>query len=224
MSRRLLIALVAALMAVTTMAIPASADPGETRTYKVTITNLTGGQLLTPFVVATHDPGFRVFRPGARASHGLQQLAENGGVPVLVGEIEGSVLDVQVAGAAPIAPGETVEVYVQADKTAQRLSLAGMLICTNDGFGGLNSVRLPDNGSRTWYGGAYDAGTEKNTESYTDLVPPCDGLGMTGETNPALAENGKIRHHRGIRGIADLDPATHGWKGPVIKVTAEQVS
>ena len=71
----------------------------------------------------------------------------------------------------------------------------------------------------THYGKAYDAGTEKNTESYADLVPPCDDSGETGESNPALTEGGVVMRHAGIQGGADLDPAIHGWRGPVVKVT-----
>lgn len=222
--RTAVLAVIAAL-AVSTLALPASASGRSDREYKVTITNLTDGQLMTPYVVATHSRWTRVFKPGRRASDGLQQLAENGGVPVLVDELIGKrgVGDVQVAGAAPIAPGASVEASVSASWFKNRLSLAGMLICSNDGFGGLNGVRLPHHGTKTFYGKAYDAGTEKNTEAYADLVPPCDKLGETGKTDPELAQNGKIRRHRGIKGGADLSPDIHGWHGPVIKVTVERV-
>ena len=222
-SRRLLVLAVVAALAVSTLALPAPAE--EAPQYKVTITNLTDGQLLTPFVVATHKPSARVFKPGRPASDGLQALAENGGVPVLVAELQGKpgFHDVAVAGAAPIAPGGSVDVYVTASNRARAISVAGMLICTNDGFAGLNRVRLPKDGSKTVYGRAYDAGTEINTEAYADLVPPCDGMGQTGMSNPALAENSKVRGHRGIAGIADLSPAVHGWTNPVIKVTIEKM-
>ena len=43
------------------------------------------------------------------------------------------------------------------------------------------------------------------------------------ESNPALAENGVVMHHAGIRGGADLDPAVHGWSGPVVKVTISSI-
>ena len=42
------------------------------------------------------------------------------------------------------------------------LSLATMLICTNDGFGGLNRVRLPPRVQRVFPLYGYDAGTEDN--------------------------------------------------------------
>lgn len=227
--RRLIVLTVASALVVATFAFPAlaSGDQDSIRSYRVTITNISDGpsQLMTPFTVATHSKNFSMFRIGHEASNGIQQVAENGGVPVLVAELEGQrrVADVGVAGAAPVTPGESVEVIVDAPSWAERVSLAGMLICTNDGFGGISSARLPRVGERTFYGRAYDAGTEINTESYEDLVPPCDGLGQTGESNPALAENGVVRPHRGIRGIADLSRAQHGWTGPVIEVTVERI-
>lgn len=224
--RRLLVLVVAIVTAMATLALPVSASGHHdgTRTYRVTITNLTDSQLMTPFVVSTHSPRFRLFRMGRPASYGLQQVAENGAVPVLVGELEGrrGVFDVAVAGAAPVAPGASVEVVVDATWWASHFSVAGMLICTNDGFGAVTGKRLPWR-SRTFYGRSYDAGSEINTESYADLVPPCDALGQAGMSNPDLAQDGVVRRHRGIEGIADLDPATHGWKDPVIKITIARV-
>jgi hypothetical protein len=108
-----------------------------------------------------------------------------------------------------------------------------MLICTNDGFTGLDRVRLPSGvgDTVTLLTNAYDAGTEVNTEDFADIVPPCQGLvGVssgepgTGVSNPALAEGGVIHHHEGILGIADLVPAIHGWTDPVAEVVIERVS
>ena len=228
LSKRLtwLTALIMAAALMVTLLPTQSADArhGE-RTFRVTITNLTEGQLMTPFVVATHSWRTSIFRPWRPASDGLQALAENGGVPALVAELESNprVGDVQVAGGGPIAPGGSVTVDVTSERGSRFISLAGMLICTNDGFGGISTRWLNPYRTRTLYGYAWDAGTEINTEAYDDLVPPCDGLGQTGETNPDLAENGRVHFHRGIKGIADLDPAIHGWRGAVIEVTIEPV-
>jgi hypothetical protein len=104
-----------------------------------------------------------------------------------------------------------------------------MLICTNDGFTGVDSLRLPkDVGAVVVRSAGYDAGTELNTG---DIVPPCQGLvGVssgepgTGTSNPALAEGGVIHHHPGIAGGADLVPAIHGWTDPVAEITVERVA
>ena len=58
-----------------------------------------------------------------------------------------------------------------------KFSLATMLICTNDGFLGLDAVKLPKTGSEVFLLNGYDAGREQNTEKSEDLVDPCSGLG-----------------------------------------------
>jgi hypothetical protein len=199
------------------------AEAGSEAEYRVTITNITDGQPQTPWVVATHSGSVAAFEVGEPASPGLQSVAENGGVPDLVAELSGVVFDAAVAGGGPIAPGASASAYVTAGPGARKLTVVGMLICTNDGFAGLDSVTLNRSGSQMFYGFAYDAGTEINTQEYVDLVPPCDGLGQTGMTNPALAEGGVVHPHPGITDDGDLDPAVHGWDGPVIRVHVERV-
>jgi len=212
-------------------AVPASAsgsDDDTAETYLVTVENLTENQTLTPAVVATHEKSFRLFKRNRPASNGLQQLAENGGVPVLVDELTNNddVADVAVTEGGPIAPGTSASTLITTTSEASRFSVAAMLICTNDGFTSVNGARVPGNGVGTRLGQAFDAGTEINTQDFDDLVPPCagiDGVG-TGTSNPDLAEDGKVRRHRGITETGDLSPATHGWHGPVIKVTIERVA
>ncbi len=223
--KKLLVLAVATAIALSTLALTASAE--SERTYEVTVTNLTTGQIMTPYVVATHDDSYRLFGRGLYASAGLQQVAENGDVPVLVAELAANpaVNDVQVAAPAagpPVFPGQSVSAVVEASTTSRYLSVAGMLICTNDGFGGVSSVKLPEV-SKTVYAYAWDAGTEINTESYADLVPPCDGSGLSGMTNPALAEGATVHRHQGILGGADLDPVVHGWTGAVLKIEIELI-
>lgn len=198
-------------------------------TYEVSITNVTSTQWLTPPVVAVHQRSTDVFSVGSPASHGVQQVAENGGVPALVGELESNskVRDVVVAADAPIGPGQTVTATVDG-APGFAVSVVAMLICTNDGFTGVDSLRLPPTGSATITSNAYDAGTEVNSEDLADMVPPCqalsgvaDDMGApgTGESDPALAEGGVIHHHAGIAGgIADLTVAAHGWTDPVVSI------
>ncbi len=203
---------------------------GPARTYEVTITNLTGGQWFTPPAAATHSGDFTLFSVGNSVSIATQEIAENGNLDAAVGAFEASpfVFDWAVTpsptGPAPVGPGASVTFEITAPRNA-RLSFASMLICTNDGFTGVDSLRLP-NGNRTVTHdlAAYDAGSEINTEAWADLVPPCaqlTGFGDQGGTvlsNPALAENGVITHHPGIAGIANLVPSVHGWTGSVARI------
>jgi hypothetical protein len=212
-------------------------------TYEVTITDLTGGQPLTPPVVATHRAATGMFSVGQPASFALKEIAENGNLAPMIAQLGGDkhVSD-SIAAAAPLVPaglpgsamfGDSVTLTVTASEGAKFLSFASMLICTNDGFTGVDSLRLPkDVGEAVVVRSAgYDAGTEINTEDFADIVPPCQGLvGVssgepgTGTSNPALAEGGVIHHHPGIAGGADLVPAIHGWTDPVAEISVERVA
>ncbi len=203
--------------------------PDSDAVYEVTFTNTTSGQYLTPPNWAAHDRRVSVFRPGRRASEGLQAVAENGGVPVLAAELQGKVDDAGrgvsgVGAEAPIAPGESVTFTFETDE--RFLSAASMLICTNDGFAGLNAKRLPRRmgATRSFSLPAFDAGTEINTENRSDLVPaPFCGEGEgSGESSPELAQDGRIRHHKGIQGVGDLD-ASFDFGRTVASVTVERV-
>ena len=128
------------------------------------------------------------------------------------------------------APFQSTGTYtITAQGNARYLSIVSMLICTNDGFMGLDTVQLPSR-STTYYAVAYDARTERNTEDFADMVPPCQGLiGVTsddmgtGMSNSLISENGTVIPHAGINGGADLQPAVHNWGDPVAKIVIEQM-
>jgi hypothetical protein len=224
------------------LAVPATAQP-PLATYEVTLTNLTSGQPLTPPVVATHRGAYSAFDVGKPASEGVRQIAENGNSAALLDELEGTkhVSASLQTTTGPLVPGglpgsamfeDSVTFEITAAPGANRISMVSMLICTNDGFTGLDRVKLPNRvgHSLTIGTNAYDAGTEINTEDFADIVPPCqDLIGVsTGEpgatmSNPALAEDGVIHHHPGIQGIADLVPSVHGWTDPVARITVTRI-
>ncbi len=219
-------ALVIATAAAVALALIASPAAGQSDvTYTVTIENLTAGQPFTPPVVVTHSSDLDVFETGQSASAEILAIAENGNNDPLVALLGGSsaVVD-STTGTAAVMPGETATLTVTG-LPGGFISTAMMLICTNDGFTGLDSVPLPT-GSTTVDTNAYDAGTETNTEDFADIVPPCQSLiGVesadegTGESNPALAEGGVIAAHAGIQGGTDLTTDDHGWTDPVARIT-----
>jgi hypothetical protein len=218
-----------------------SAPSRTTAAYQITITNLTSGQAFSPPVLATHRRSTSLFHVGRRASKGIQEIAENGNNAALLAALaENRRVFKVVEGPAPLVPAanpgntpftNSATYTIEADSRHRFLSFATMLICTNDGFTGVDSVRLPPwvGESITLYSQGYDAGTEINTERFADIVPPCQGLiGVTGEpgtgvSNPALAENGRIRHHPGIKGVAGLQPQIHGWADPVAKIEIKRI-
>ncbi len=223
----LAVAAAIAVAALALVAVAASPAAGQQNvTYNVTIENLTSGQPFTPPVVAAHTSGMDVFEVGQAASAEVQAIAENGNNDPLVALLGGSAAVVDSAtGTAPVKPGESATITVEAP-AGSLLSVVFMLICTNDGFSGVDSMTLAASGSESVDRDAYDAGTENNTEDFADIVPPCqDLIGVssadagTGETNPALAEGGVITAHEGIQGGTDLTVSDHGWTDPVARIT-----
>jgi hypothetical protein len=239
--RRVMLA--AGIAAVGTLALAPTALAGQ-REYEVTITDLTSGQPLTPPVVATHRKKHAVFDVGEPASVGVREIAENGNSAPLLAFLEADPLN-QFGGFAesttgPLVPGgvpgdamfdQSATVTVEGDRKAKRLSFVSMLICTNDGFTGADGLKLPSKVGKSTSAltNSYDSFTERNTEDYAHMVPPCQeligdssGEPGTGVSDPALAEGGVIRHHAGIQGGADLKPELHGWDDPVATLRVER--
>ncbi len=217
------------------------------RFYIVKLENLTKSQPFSPGAIASHeahpkhayaryrDAGV-LFEVGEKASEGIRLIAENGDPSTAVAELVANDR-VQQAFATPRPVGcigcggpfsNTLTTFIEAKQGHNRLSLAVMHICTNDGFTGLNSARLPYGyRARTFYARGYDSGTEANDELYTSIVDPCGGIGPVavagdGENNRTATDD-VIRHHPGIQGGADLDPDVYGWYDPVLKVRVKQI-
>jgi len=237
--RTLIVALVALIMAGAVL-VPATAGatgrgdhrhaPPE-RTYRITVENLTEGQILTPPVVSLHRYRADLFDAGRPASFEVQQIAENGNLAPLQEALAANrkVGESGTVEGAPLLPGDVRSIELSV-RPGHRLSTVSMVVCTNDGFTGLDAVRLParTGGSVVFEAKAYDAGTEVNTEALADLVPPCSGFTTgTDMSNPALAEGGVIGAHPGITNDgtnpALLDPAVWGFESPVARYTIERI-
>jgi len=148
-----------------------SAAPAFT-TYRVRLFNLTSGQPFSPPVAATHEPSIRIFRVGHLASPELEAIAEDGNEIPMFNLFTGDRRVTQAVDVGrPLTPiGKTVGTFtpwVAFDINARpgdRFSLATMLICTNDGFLGLDAAELPARGQVVYALNGYDSGTEDNTE------------------------------------------------------------
>lgn len=186
--------------------------------YKVTITNLTRGQTLSPPVLATHNPRFEIFQLGKPASPGIYKMAEDGVTEVLAQEIKNgaSPKDI-VISPGPIPPGESRSFELKAGWYSA-LSFATMLVTTNDGFTGVSGIDLPSM-SASFYLPAYDAGSETNNESCKFVPgPPCSAEMVRA---PQGAE-GYVHVHRGIQGVGDLPKEKFDWRNPVVYVTIQR--
>jgi Spondin_N len=226
---RVSLAALIALCSVLSASVPAWAQSSPR--YRVTITNLTKGQTFTPILIATHAPGTRIFSPGATASPQLQILAEEGdtamlaallrATPAMVGEV--------VTGPPPLAglqtPATTRTYDISGGSNFTQLSLAAMLIPTNDAFVGANGVTLPSGFDPIVVDLlAYDSGTEVNDELCASIPGPsfneCGGPG--GGARAGRGE-GAITVHNGMHGVGNMHAPTRDWRGPVARVTIVRV-
>ncbi len=203
--------------------------------YRVTIQNLTQGQPLSPAVGATHSDEISMFVIGELASLELEAIAEDGNQGLMFNRFQGLLGDTvtsvfgQPPGMPPLAPNGNALTRPVMAMPDDVFSLATMLICTNDGFTGLDRVTLPMEGAKVFLLNGYDAGTEKNTEKSKDIVVPCGILGpvpMIGGKNKNKGPDTKphipIGAHPVITGKKDLTDA-HRWVGPIAKVTITKV-
>ncbi len=196
--------------------------------YEVTITNLTRGQQFTPILVATHQASVRLFELGSKASAALETLAEEGNAAPLKAALESNPGTGQVkTGTALTNPGATVTFTVDGGRGFGFLSVAAMLIPTNDAFFALNGVPLPrDHQTFTFTAPAYDAGTERNDELCASIPGPsfaeCGGPGGGGA--PAGGEEGYVHIHAGIHGIGNLKAADRDWRNPVALIKVRRLN
>ena len=196
-----------------------------TGAWRIQVTNLTPAQSFTPLLVATHTSDVMVFSIGTAASPELQALAENGNVmplAALLGSMS-SVMTVET-GSGLTWPGATAELYVTSSNLHRYVSLAAMLIPTNDTFVGAR-VELPATPAvRTVYAYAYDAGTEVNDETCASIpgpnYPECGGPGTGGAVGNG---EGVIVISNGIVGVGDFE-RDRDWKNPVASITIQRVS
>lgn len=207
--------------------------------FNVRITNLTNGIWFTPFLVAAHPDGTSLFTPGMPASASLQAMAEGGDISGLVADLQGLGATIEENPAAGLLPpAMSADVDMNTDGTNNvLLSVVAMLLPTNDGFSGLNSISIPTApGTYTFNVPAYDAGTEANDELIVGMAAgapgvagiPADpgGLGGTGGSSGVAADaNGNVHIHRNTlgdtdanAGTSDLDSRVHRWLNPVLRI------
>ncbi len=199
----------------------AEAEHGKVREYEVTVTNLTKGQVFSPPLLVTHRRSIALFDLGAPASDPLAILAEDGDATPLA-ELLATLPAASFVETAPagLPPGASATYVIQARPYRDVLSLASMLVNTNDAFVALDSERLPRRrgATRHYIAAAYDAGSEANNEDCA-FVP---GPACPADSGNARAVDGAehfVHIHNGIHAIADLSASAYDWRNPVATIS-----
>ena len=213
-------ALFGVVMVLTGSAAMAEDDRGR-RTFEVTITNITKGQVFSPPVLVTHNRRIALFEVGAPAIDELALVAEDGLAQPLT-DLANDQREVAeaIAGAGPIPPGASAIYEINSRRNFPLLSVVTMMVNTNDAFIAINSERLPrsKNGTATYYALGYDAGSEANNEDCAFIPGPACAMG-SGNMRATEDAEGYVHIHNGVHGIADLGPAAYDWRNPVARIT-----
>jgi Spondin_N len=215
-----------AIATLATAAVAAPASEGRW-TYEVTVTNITYNQRFTPLLLATHKPDIRFFTLGQAAMPELATLAEEGNIAPLRTLLDGSALvRATVAASGLLDPGKSSTFQIQGNPWRDRLSIAAMLIPTNDAFVALDAAQLPYPGwpAQTYTAVAYDAGSEVNDQLCTSIPGPafaeCGGSGGGARVGGG---EGFVHVHRGMHDVGDFKALARDWRNPVATVSVRLV-
>lgn len=203
-----------------------SPAPAEARNYRLTVTNLSANQPLSPLGAVLHDGSHALWQTGHSASVALEHLAEGGNNQVWLDAARAAGF-VSQSGAAAVAPGASASVDISSNRTGLHfLSVAGMLVNTNDAFSGVLSMDLSSlqaGESLMRSAPVYDAGSEANSERAETLPGPAgsgSGEGFNAARNDRLDA---VRIHAGVIGVEDglVDSALnagHSFDNPAVRI------
>ena len=205
----------------------------------ISFTNLTHGNHFTPLLFSAHADEQHIFEINTSASDNLQAMAEGGDISGLVNDQAALNADISANPAGGLmAPGQNINFELSTQEINTKLSITAMILPTNDGFVGLDSLNIPtEEGTYTFYLNGYDAGTEINDEIINGGgMPgvagiPADPLGQNGSGASGISNsenNTNIHIHRGVigdvdnaGGASDLDSRIHRWLNPVARLIIE---
>ena len=229
MKRR--VALLLPALILTTALVPALAAPGDAR-YEITVTNIAPAQTFTPILGVAHTGGIALFELGSPAGSELESLAEAGNVDplnALLSTVPDLVGGTAISGGL-LSPGATATFALEAPRGFRYLSLAAMLIPTNDTFMAVDSMPLPvRRGEVVAYALGFDAGTEANDQNCANMPGPrCGGAALS---DPADSDEGFVAISNGFHELGSTDgqgneilsPSPYDWRNPVARVTVRRI-
>jgi hypothetical protein len=189
--------------------------------YLITLTNLTYAQPLSPIAVALHGDA-KMWQVGQSASVALEKLAEGGDNADFIA-LEGNMATTTSEG--PVPPGASVTLDITTtEPSATYLTVATMLVNTNDAFSGLTGIDISTltlNQEKSWRLNVYDAGTEQNNEAVGTIPGPADGgVGYDAMRN----DIDLVSYHSGVVSKDDglsssVLTQAHRFDNPAVKLT-----
>lgn len=203
----------------------------------IKVTNLTQGLYFTPIITSAHTSEHHIFMSGSAATDELQAMAEGGDISGLASVLSNADANTNENPASGLlAPGMSTTYTLTNDSANTHLSMAAMILPSNDGFVGLDSWEIPtEAGTYTINLNAYDAGTEANNEVVNGGgapgvlgIPAAPGgdSGTNGMGVTDMESNTMVHIHRGNigddeldGGKSDLNNSVHRWLNPVAKLT-----
>ena len=200
------------------------APPEETlATFNVEVKNTAANQPLSPLAVIGHSSDYQLFTIGQPASEALEMLAESGDNSALLSE-QADGISLQVEGSGVILPAGSDTVTVTMDTSVSPyLSVASMLVNTNDGFVAETATDLASlaiGESVRIAMPVWDSGTEANDEAADTIPgPAAGGEGFNSERD----DNDRVSFHAGVISKDDgLDTsvlnATHRFLNPAAQL------
>lgn len=212
-------------IALMSLAFAGAASAGQ---WEVEVTNVTLGQTLTPVLGVVHYGHLGLFTLGQPASDGLAHLAEAGDTGPLSTLFQSQRGVTEVATHDAVGPGKTMK-FVIDGRPGERLTLAAMLVPTNDTFFAAQGVFLPLHGETVVPALAYDAGTEFNDQNCATSIPgppPCHGQAYS--PMPTDKDEGYVYVSQGFHNLGTSDPDVLGavpydWNDPVAMIKIRRV-
>jgi len=198
--------------------------PNAKKEFEVKVINLTLAQPFSPVALVAHNDAYSLYTLGSSASEALEHLSEGGDNSEIL-------LTPQVhttSGAGLILPGQSETLSIKTKRDRHYLSLASMLVNTNDAFVGADAIDVENfevGMSKSYTLSSYDAGTEVNSELASTIPGPAGGgEGFNEErndTNFVSVHSGVITADDGLSSSALNN--THKWDNPTAKIIITRV-
>jgi len=195
-----------------------SAEP--TVHFRATVQNLTGGNVLSPYISLVHKHNTQLFEPGQVATAGIAQIAETGATSILEEELAANpiVLAVTKAEGGPFLSSEkwSIEFEVPAKfvNYGARFTVLAMIGKSNDSFVAFRNIelkRVVSGSAATIIATNYDAGSEENSGNVEDFGPG---------GHPVEFAEGHISFDRGLN-LKGNAPESLAWGHNAAQLTLE---